>query len=181
MSQKHNPVGSYWFAASLSLSMLLLWPYVSSIRCSLPANSSLVARLAISSIRLGLICGMLLGMERLLIYDLSHWLYKSHEVIALLTFLGLYIGVFALMFLMLRQQRHYWLPVILVASPLIAIGVSQLWLYIEQRDLGWVDVSWRQQGIPIWFSFAFWQWLAIGFLWLGLALLSITPKTTTHE
>jgi len=26
-------------------------------------------------------------------------------------------------------------------------------------------------GIPIWLSFAFWQWLAIGFLWAGLGLL----------
>jgi hypothetical protein len=58
--------------------------------------------------------------------------------------------------------------------PLAAIAITQFWLYIDQRDLGWVDTGWRAMGIPLWLSFAFWQWLAIVTLWLGLGALSLT-------
>ena len=113
-----------------------------------------------------------MGAERILIHNLSDWVYKAHEILAILFFLGLYFGVFGLLVQAMLCQRIYVIPVLLVASPLLAIGITQFWLYLEQRDLGWVDTSWREMGIPLWLSFAFWQWLAIGFLWAGLGLLS---------
>ena len=171
-SQKHNPSGSGWFASTLSLSMVLLWLYVSHLKQGLylllPS-----ARFAIGAIRVGLVSGALVGIERLLIYDLSKWIDKVHEILALITFMGLYFGVLGLLFQIMLHHRRYIAPVLLIASPLLAIGISQFWLYLDQRDLGWVDASWREKGIPIWLSFAFWQWLAIGFLWAGLALLYI--------
>ena len=170
-SQKHNPAGYMWFASTLGLAMLLLWPYVTALQKArhpaLPATS-----IAISALRAGLICGMLLGLEKLLIRDLSNWVYKAHEILGLLTFTGLYIGILILMVQAMLRQRVYALPLLLVASPLAVIGITQFWLYLDQRDLGWVDTSWRDMGIPLWLSFAFWQWLAIGFLWAGLGLLS---------
>lgn len=169
-SQKHNPSGSGWFSSTLCLSMVLLWLYVSSLKQSLclllPS-----ARFAIGAIRVGLVSGALVGAERLFIYDLSKWFDKAHEILALITFLGLYFGILGLLFQIMLRHKRYVLPVLLIASPLLAIGISQFWLYLEHSDLGWVDASWREKGIPIWQSFAFWQWLAIGFLWAGLALL----------
>jgi len=173
-SQKHNPTGSIWFAGALSLAMILLWPYVSSLKkAQLPALPA-TAKFAISALRTGLICGALLGLEKLLIRDLSNWVYKAHEILGLLTFMGLYFGIFVLLAQVMLRKKIFALPFLLVASPLLAIGITQFWLYLDQRDLGWVDTSWREMGIPLWLSFAFWQWLAIGFLWLGLGLLSFT-------
>jgi len=170
-SQKHNPEGSVWFAGAFGLSMVLLWPYVTSLKKNLCPFLPATAKYAIATLRFGLICGVVLGIERLLIRDLSAMVDKAHEFIALLAFLGFYFGTLGLLFQVMLRHRIYILPVLLVASPLVAIGVTQLWLYIYQRDLGWVDTSWREMGIPIWLSFAFWQWLAIGFLGLGLILL----------
>lgn len=171
MSQKHNPTGSFWFSASLSLSMLLLWPYVSSLKLGL-SN----AKVFIYIIRTGLVFGMLVGAERLLIHDLSHWFYKAHEALALLSFFGLYLGILGLLIQTLLQQRDSRLPVLLAAIPLVAIGIQLFRLYLIQRELGWVDASWREKGIPVWVSFAFWQWWLIGFLWLGLGVLSRVIK-----
>lgn len=171
-SQKHNPTGSAWFAGGFGLSMALLWPYVTSIKKSLCPNLPATAGFAIGVLRIGLICGILLGVERFLIHDVSAWVYKAHELLALMAFLGFYFGILGLLFQVMLRQRIYVLPVLLVAIPLLAIGITQLWLYLYQRDLGWVDTSWREMGIPIWLSFAFWQWLAIGFLGAGLVLLS---------
>ena len=55
----------------------------------------------------------------------------------------------------------------------MAIAITELWLYLEQRDVGWVDTNWREKGLPIWLSFAFWQWLSIALLWVGLGMLHI--------
>ena len=169
-SQKHNPDGSTWFAGGLGLSMLMLWPYVSALRPPTSAKSGF----AVTALRAGLICGVVLGLEKLLIRDLSSWVYKAHEILALLAFTGLYIGVIAMLVQTMPRQRVYMLALLLVVGPLVAIGAIQFWLYLDQRDLGWVDTSWREMGIPYWLSFAFWQWLAIGFLFVGLGSLSFT-------
>ena len=171
-SQKHNPIGSVWFAGSLSLSMLLLWLYMSSIKINLSAILP-SARFSITAIRFGLVCGFLLGVERLLIYDLSHWIDKAHESLALFTLLGLYVGIIGLLLQLMHCKKSSIFPVLLILSPLVAIGIGALWLYLEQRDVGWVGTDWREKGIPIWLSFAFWQWLAIGLLWVGLGMLYV--------
>lgn len=173
-SKKHNPDGSSWFAGGLLLTMILLWPYVSSLNDRLATPRPMTGKVAIGMLRSGLICGAMLGLERLLIRDLSAWVYKAHEVLGIFTFLGLYCGVLGLLVVAMRHHKRYVLPLLLIVSPLIAIALTQFWLYLEQRDLGWVDTHWRALGIPFWYSFAFWQWLAIGLLWTGLGLLSLT-------
>lgn len=171
-SKKHNPLGCFWFAGALSIAMVLLWPYVTSLQTRF-STSTLATGFAIGALRTGLVCGALLGAEKLLIHDLSNWVYKAHEILALLTFAGLYVGILCLLVLAMLRRRIYSVHVILVAGPLMAIGMTQFWLYIDQRNLGWVDISWREMGIPFWLSFAFWQWLALVFLWLGLGLLAL--------
>lgn len=171
-SQKHNPDGSRWFAGGFILSMLLLWPYVARIKQAMAVGLPAI-NLAIGLMRLGLICGVLVAAERLFIRDLSAWIYKAHEILAILFFLGWYLGVFILLLQVMLRHKLFVLPVILINAPLLAIGITQLWLYLVQRDLGWVDAQWQEMGVPLWMSFAFWQWLAIGFLWAGLGLLSL--------
>jgi len=176
MSQKHNPMGSFWFSVSMTLSMVLLWPYVSSLQQGLFSNSPRTTRRLINVIRIGLISGMCLGVERLLIVDLSHWFYKAHESVALLTIVSLYFGIIGLLIQSRLQQRRYRFIVLLVVILLFAVSLNLLWLYLTQRELGWVDTSWREKGIPVWLSFAFWQWWIIAFLWLGLGLLNYVTK-----
>lgn len=175
-SQKHNPAGSAWFAGALSLAMVLLWRYASGLKLALGPLLHGAPQAAFTALRLGILSSGLLGLERWLIRDLSSWMYKAHELLAVLAFLGLYVGVSGLLMAMMWRNRTYVLPALLVLSPLLAIAVSQVWLYLEQRDLGWVDTHWRALGIPVWLSFAFWQWLALLFLWLGLGSLACAGR-----
>jgi hypothetical protein len=172
-SQKNNPVGSVWFAAALTLSMVLLWLYISAIKRAL-SPSYTAAGYSLAILRVGVVCGAMVGIEKLLFRDISAWLDKTHELIALLTFLGIYFGVLGLLLQLVRRHRAYALPVLLVASPMLAVGVSEFWLYLAQRDLGWLNTDWRQLGTPLWLSFAFWQWLAVALLWLGMGMLLLT-------
>lgn len=171
-SQKDNPSGSLWFAGALSLAMALLWPYISALKKGLYPSPPAFAGFAIAALRLGSVCGVLLGLEGIFLRDLSAWVNKGHEILGILAFLGLYVGVIGFLVPAIIRQQIYVVPVLLVTFPLLAIGITQFWLYLAQRDLGWVGTNWRQLGTPLWFSFAFWQWLAIGFLAIGLGLLS---------
>lgn len=172
-SRKKNPVGGAWAAGGLFFSMVLLWPCVAALKQRLLPSATGATRLAIGALQFGLVCFALVGVEGLLIRELANWVYKGHELLALAGFLGVYLGILALLVQLMFRRRLYALPAVLIASPLLAIGITQLWLYFEQRDLGWVKPSWREMGIPLWLSFAFWQWMAVGFLWAGLGLLVV--------
>jgi hypothetical protein len=175
-SRKHNPEGGRWFGAMIGLSMLALWPVVTQLRdtaAALPAaGASAWARgWPIVALRAAILCGVAIGLERVVFTHLSDVVPKAHELLALLLFVGLYAGVLGLYFNRVRDDRRAWAAAVIVAAPLAAIGILQFALYLDPRDLGWPDPGWRTAGIPAWWSFAFWQWLAVAALWIGLGHL----------
>ena len=167
-SRKHNPVGGHWFAVGLGLSMLALWPVVSYLRDVAARDAR---RWPIVALRIAVLCGVAMGVEWIVFDHLSDLVHKAHELLALGVFIGLYAGVLGLYAERLRQDRRAWAGSLIVIAPLAAIGITQLALYLDQRDLGWVDAGWRAMGVPVWFSFAFWQWIAVAMLWAGLGHL----------
>ena len=165
-SRTHNPSGALWLLGSLLAAVALLWPVTNAL-----SAAHAHPRVAITALRIGLIGGALLAVEGLFMLDLSVITRKGHEIVALATFLGLYTGVLGLYLHRIRHSASSLLPALLVILPLCAVGVSQLALYFDQRDLGWVDTAWREMGVPFWLSFAFWQWMAVAFLGVGLGYL----------
>lgn len=173
-SRKHNPFGARWFSIALGLSMLALWPVTAYLR------KALAAGWPVAALRVGILCGVAIGLERLVFLHVSDVVYKAHEVLALGVFIGLYVGVLGLYAQRVQSDRRAWLGALIVGAPLLAIGITQLALYLDQRDLGWVDHGWRAMGIPVWLSFAFWQWLAVALLWVGLAHLLCSGRAARH-
>ncbi len=164
-SHKHNPEGGHWFSAALGLSMLALWPVVTYLR------DASAGRWPIATLRAGVLCGVAVGVERLVFVHFSDLVHKAHELLAVGVFVGMYAGVLGLYAHRVRHDRRALAGALIVGAPLIAIGITQLALYFDQRDLGWVDHGWRAMGVPVWLSFAFWQWLAVALLWVGLGHL----------
>jgi hypothetical protein len=177
-SHRHNPDGAAWLAASMLLATALMWPVTRHLgRSSGPGRPG--PRVAVAVLRAGLVGGALLGLEGLLALDLSRIGRKAHEALALGTFLGLYGGVVGLFAHRIRHATSSVWPAAVVLIPLCAVGFSQAALYLDQRELGWVNTAWREMGIPFWMSFAFWQWLAVLFLGLGIGYLvvaGVTPR-----
>ncbi len=176
-SRTHNPDGAPWLLGSLLAAVALLWPVTNILN-----DAHARPRVAITALRIGLIGGALLAVEGLFMLDLSVITRKGHEIVALATFLGLYTGVLGLYLHRIRNYTASLLPALLVILPLCAVGFSQLALYFDQRDLGWVDTAWREMGVPFWLSFAFWQWMAVAFLGMGLGYLVtirnvVAPRT----
>ena len=176
-SRKHNPDGSVFFAAGLVLSLALLWPATAWIR-EFDGAAHRLARFGLRSLQLGIILGVVVGLERLFFFDFSQIVCKGHEVLALLSFVSLYAGVPALQIHRVRLRQVSSWPALVAIGPLVAIGLSQLGLYLDQRDLGWVDTSWREMGVPVWLSFAFWQWLATAALWASVGHLVVSGRSS---
>jgi hypothetical protein len=162
-SRKHNPQGGHWFSIALGLSMLALWPVVSYLR-----DTTSDRRWPIVALRAGILFGMAVGVERLTFVRFSSLVNNGHEALAVCAFAGLYTGLLGLYG---QRVRRGWSGALVVAAPLAAIFITQLVIYFDQRDLGWVDHRWREMGVTPWLSFAFWQWLAVAMLWVGLGHL----------
>jgi hypothetical protein len=167
-SRKHNPDGGRWFSGALGLSMLALWPAVTFLRTTAGER-----RWPVFALRAGTLFGIAVGIERLTIERFSHWVHNGHEALAVGAFAGLYVGVLGLYG---QRLRRGWPGAIVVAAPLAAIFVAEAFVYFDQRDLGWVERDWREMGVSPLLSFAFWQWLAVAGLWLGLGHLLWTSR-----
>ena len=159
-SRKHNPEGARWFSIALGLSMLLLWPAGSVLRDTVGER-----RWPILALRAGILFGMAVGIERLVFARFSHLVNNGHEALAVGAFAGLYTGLLGLYG---QRIRRGWTGALAVAAPLAAIFIAQIVIYFDQRDLGWVDHDWREMGVSPLLSFAFWQWIAVAMLWVGL-------------
>lgn len=172
-SRKHNPDGSLWFSIGLAVSVLLLWPVMEHIRPRGPGPWSRTATLAL---RAGLVFAALVGVERTLFVHLSSLVDKGHEALALLAFLSLYVGLLAAYAQRVASGAAGRCRALAGMSPLVLVGLGSFGLYVLQRDIGWVKPNWRDLGVPLWQSFAFWQWLMVVVMWSAVAHLLATAR-----
>lgn len=169
-SRKHNPDGAAWFAGAIAIAMPCLWPVVTLLIRDGSAGRSVPRWIAVA-LGTGVVCGTLVGVERLVFFHFSTLMRKGHELLALIAFLSFYVGVVGLYAHRVRQRRASPFSATLVVMPLLGVGFRECYLYFAQRHLGWADYDWKGTGAPLWLSFAMWQWLAAALLWLALGHL----------
>ena len=44
----------------------------------------------------------------------------------------------------------------------------------KRQDLPWVSLAWRARGVPVYISFAFWEWLTCLVLSAYMVILAVT-------
>ena len=111
---------------------------------------------------------------------------RGHEILTLLAFGGLCFGMIRLMFqaigrfLVRRTGRfsgHARRYAAIVASaavfPIVLAAVAQAYVYYAHPGLHWVNLSWRDRGIPVYLSFDFWEWITCVLLALYTVILSL--------
>ena len=130
---------------------------------------------------------------------LPQWLLrvpKGHEILALLAFAGLCLGMVHLMFRTIERtflrrmrssiSRPRLYAAVLAGSavfPIVLAGFAQAYVFYALPQLHWVSLSWRARGVPVYFSIAFWEWVTCVVLSAYMAILSLathvvypTPK-----
>jgi hypothetical protein len=97
---------------------------------------------------------------------------KGHEILALSAFFGLCIGIVQLTFgaaersLRMRARRPLHAPRVcagLLAGvallPILLATAAPAYVSYALPELPWVGLEWRARGVPIYLSFAFWEWI----------------------
>lgn len=191
-SAKHNPDGHLWGTAGVILCGFtgMCWVLLGIRR---PPAAGWRARVRESRpLALGFPCMTLAaGLP-------NQWLIpKGHEWLAVIAFLALCSGLVQI-WVQSNLQRfsataaHRRLRAFALAGavlwPVAGAALSQAYLALARPDLPWVTVAWREQHVPLYLSFALWEWLTCLLLSGCVVLLCLQPpgplapgKLHTHD
>jgi hypothetical protein len=62
-----------------------------------------------------------------------------------------------------------------VLSPIVLAALAQAYLSYALPVLPWVSIAWRARGVPVYLSFAFWEWVTCAVFSVYMLVL---PRTT---
>jgi hypothetical protein len=176
-----NPGGHLWASAGIALFGLcgLCWAAALARRNQ---DSAGERPIGIWGLRLAGFCMACCAVlpERLLRIP------KGHEILALTAFLSVCLAIMHLTFQaverhILRRPRGSASSVRLYAgllagtalSPILLAGLAQTYVAYALPELPWVSLSWRARDVPVYLSFAFWEWTTCVIFSAYVAILSV--------
>ncbi len=191
-SASTNPRGYAYCCLGMMVSFSMGLPLCGYFRVRFEPITPIAARASSWALKIGFLGVVAVGFERLFSQGISLPVHKAHEYISIITFFGLLLGIFGFWFCLTRWLIHerQW-PVwalsalsLFSVGPIVGTGLSQAYLYFVPNDLGWVGPDWAELGVPLYLSFAFWEWLTVVgiFIYLFLILFFLPaeiPASTT--
>ncbi len=182
LSPSGDPAGYRWALWGVALSGLCGFCSV-AIRGRRGRHGATEDRPAgIRALQVGLVCMVCSAL-------VPQWLLgipKGHEILALLAFAGLCVGIVRLTFhavertllqLMrssIGRARSYAAAVAGAAVlPVLFAALAQAYVFFALPELHWVGLSWRTLGVPMYFSLALWEWLTCVVLSTYIVILSL--------
>ncbi len=107
---------------------------------------------------------------------------RVHECLAMAGFFGICIGMARIAWRAAARggrgarlpgspRLHAAILVGLVLSPIVLAAAAQAYVSHVLR-LPWVNLGWRARGVPVYLSFAFWEWVGCGIFSAYMLMLS---------
>jgi hypothetical protein len=161
-----NPAGYLWAWTGVALCALagLHWTAV-RVWTSRQAGSATPPS-GVQALAIGYLCMMCCGMLPGPLLRLP----KLHELLALSAFFGVGIGL--VQSTLQAARRSVWLAALpgnrrwyaaalagAAVSPIALAALAQAYVSYALPQLPWVGLAWRARGVPVWLSFAFWEWV----------------------
>jgi len=161
-----NPRGYLWAWTGVALCALAGLHWTAMRLWQSRQVASLTRPSGVRALTIGYLCMMCCGMLPGPLLRLP----KLHELLALSAFFGVGIGLVQSTLQMARQsvwlsalpgtRRWYALGLAGVAvSPIVLAALAQAYVSYALPQLPWVSLAWRTRGVPVWLSFAFWEWV----------------------
>jgi hypothetical protein len=108
---------------------------------------------------------------------------RAHDLLALAAFVGICVGLAVLTFKViarspygrkLRGSPRLYAGMLagFALSPIVLGAVAQAYVSHELPALPWVSLVWRKHGVPVYLSFAFWEWVTCAVFSPYVAVLS---------
>ena len=186
-SDSRNPVGHLWASMGVVLCSVCLMCWAVLAQRWTRANAGMYPR-GLRAIQLGsffFACSAALPASALPIA-------KGHELLTILAFAGLCLGTGFLMYqtverILLRRMRgsignSRIFASVLAGTSMLSIllaGAVQAYIYYALPALPWVNLSWRTSGVPVYLSFAFWEWVTCVVLSAYFTILALTAARYT--
>ena len=188
-SPAKNPAGHLYWSLAITLSIVTGLPTCGYFARRFALSSSSMSAYASFALRTGYLTGILLGFETAFFPNYGGLIYKAHEITAIITIAGIYLGVAGFWYcltvwLVKVRRRPAWFGAsvfLLPAVPMTGVMLSQAWLFFDPNRPGWVSREWIALGIPVWLSFAFWEWLAVCGLVLCICILAFVLPEKSEE
>jgi hypothetical protein len=176
-----NPHGYAYCCLGLMVAFTMGLPLCGYISVRFAPIAPRAAWFSSRALKVGFVGVVAVGAERLFAQSHPLHIYKAHEYLSIVTFFGLLLGIAGYWICLTRWLLHErrW-PVwalsalsLVSVGPILGTGLSQAYLYFVPNDFGWVGPDWAELGVPLYLSFAFWEWLTcVGiFIYLFLILL----------
>lgn len=116
---------------------------------------------------------------------------RGHDSLALAAFVALSIGTALLTRKVIEQnprvrkppgspRLHARILAGFALSPIAAAAVAQTYVSHALPALPWVGLVWRERGVPVYLSFAFWEWVTCAVFSLYVLVLSRTTESPTN-
>jgi hypothetical protein len=118
---------------------------------------------------------------------------RGHDVLALLAFVAICIGMVQLTYLAVAKglrrytaEREIRVRVVagIIAGaallPLVLVGMTQADVAHAFPNLPWVGLEWRARGVPVYLSFALWEWAACAVFSAYIFSLSVVTSFDRH-
>jgi hypothetical protein len=178
---ERNPEGFLWARAGIALCGLAGLSWTAGL---LRSGAPLVAQrsFGIRTLGLGYLCMTLCAVlpERLSPIP------RAHEWLAFAAFVGICAGTVLVTFpavahgarlrsLRAGERRLYAATLVGIAlSPILLAALAQAYVARELPALPWVNLGWRARGVPVYLSFAFWEWVTCAVLSVYMTILSLS-------
>jgi hypothetical protein len=165
---ERNPAGHLWASAGIVLCGCCGLCWAGALARIAARRGAPAPRTGIRALRLGYICMVCCALlpERLLPIR------NGHEILALAAFFGLCLGMVQLTFQAVERRpvgrperagygRRLYAGALAGAAliPVLLAGAVQAYVSYALPDLPWVSLAWRARSVPVYLSFALWQWL----------------------
>lgn len=188
-SAKANPDGWMFWSLALSLTCIMAIPSAGYFRARLGGSAPGLSGFSSGALWVGYIAGLIVGLEGLAFPALNGFFHKAHESCATVCFAAICLGALGFWMAAMRwlsahgrwSARGCLLISLLVAVPFAGAMLSQAYLFFVPNDLGWVGPEWVQLGIPVYMSFAFWEWMATVGIYLCLYIMIVVLPSRPPE
>jgi len=177
---ERNPGGFLWARTGIALCGLSgLWWTARLLRSGRSGQSPGIRMLALGYLSMSC-CA--LWPERLPAIS------RAHDLLALVAFVGICLGTVLVSFRAVEQggrrrslppgQRRLYATVIagIALAPILLAALAQAYVSRELPALPWVNLGWRARGVPVYLSFAFWEWVTCAVLSGYMTVLSLAVR-----
>lgn len=187
---ERNPNGYLWARAGIALCGLAGLYWTTMVAGEGRQRGSAGPPAGIWALGLGYVCMMCCALlpERLVGFS------RGHDVLALVAFVGVCIGMVHSTFKVVQRRARParfaggpGLQAGILAgvplSPIVLAAVAQAHIAHALPGLPWVGLVWRARGIPVYLSFAFWEWVTCAVFSIYMLVLSRTtlvPGRAVH-